>query len=126
MNPSLRKNSNYPPMSDSEWARAPFNQVDPPEKTFNVSVSYSISRDVDVTTTEYDEEGCNGAGEMYNPLEAYSDSYKSIEEIITFAKDSAAYFLANHNNALGNKFFLHNMLDSCEGWVVDEGNAEQI
>lgn len=44
-NLSLRSDSNYPPMSQSEWNRAPWNQADTPEENFNIAVSYNFSKD---------------------------------------------------------------------------------
>ena len=60
-NESLSANSNYPPMSQSQWDAAPFNQVDVPDKDFEVTCSQSLSRTAIVTTNDYIlcvEEGC--------------------------------------------------------------------
>ena len=37
-NESIDKNSNYPLMSQYEWDNAPWNQNDPEEKEFKVTV----------------------------------------------------------------------------------------
>ncbi len=44
-NLSLRSDSNYPPMSQNEWNRAPWNQAKTPEENFNIAVSYNFSKD---------------------------------------------------------------------------------
>lgn len=130
-NESLNPNSNYPLMTQSQWDAAPFNQEDPPEADFNVAISCSLSREAKVTTDdydggEYDEDGIWCAGDLNNPSEAYSENYKSIAEIINFAKECAKYLLANKNYKVRPKYTLKKFIDSCTGWTVDEENVEQI
>ena len=57
-NESLSANSNYPPMSQSQWDNAPFNQVDIPEKDFEITCSQSLSRTATVTTNNYIPGAC--------------------------------------------------------------------
>lgn len=47
-NESLLPNSNYPPMPQSDWDRAPWNQEDPPTKTIEVTVSVTLSKTIEV------------------------------------------------------------------------------
>ena len=58
-NESLRANSNYPPMSQSDWDRAPWNEVELPPKEVEVTVSVTISKTMKVPVGDYiiDEEG---------------------------------------------------------------------
>ena len=58
-NESLRANSNYPPMSQSDWDRAPWNEVELPPKEVEVTVSVTISKTTKVPVMDYiiDEEG---------------------------------------------------------------------
>ena len=58
-NESLRANSNYPPMSQSDWDRAPWNEVELPPKEGEVTVSVTISKTTKVPVMDYiiDEEG---------------------------------------------------------------------
>lgn len=58
-NESLNSNSNYPPMSQSEWDSAPWNEVELPPKDVEVTVSITVSRTMKVPVTDYtiDEEG---------------------------------------------------------------------
>ena len=52
-NESLNNNSNYPLMSQFEWDSAPWNQNDPEEKEFEVTVSQTLSKSTTVTTSDY-------------------------------------------------------------------------
>ena len=58
-NESLRANSNYPPMSQSDWDRAPWNEIELPPKEVEVTVSVTISKTMKVPVGDYiiDEEG---------------------------------------------------------------------
>ena len=58
-NESLNSNSNYPPMSQSDWDRAPWNEVELPPKDVEVTVSITLSRTMKVPVTDYiiDDEG---------------------------------------------------------------------
>ena len=58
-NESLRANSNYPPMSQSDWDRAPWNEVELPPKEVEITVSVTISKTMKVPVGDYiiDEEG---------------------------------------------------------------------
>ncbi len=55
-NESLSANSNYPPMSQSDWDRAPWNQEDPPYKKITVTVCLSISKEVEIEVNDYTPE----------------------------------------------------------------------
>ena len=58
-NESLNSNSNYPPMSQSEYDRAPWSEKEYPPKDVEVTVSITVSRTMKVPVTDYtiDEEG---------------------------------------------------------------------
>ena len=58
-NESLRADSNYPPMSQSDWDRAPWNEVELPPKEVEVTISAIVSKTIKVPVRDYtfDEEG---------------------------------------------------------------------
>lgn len=63
-NESLNSNSNYPPMSQSDWDNAPWNEVEVPEKDFEITCCQVLSRTVTVTTNNYIPGAC---GVDYEP-----------------------------------------------------------
>ena len=75
-NESLRANSNYPPMSQSEWDKSPWNEVELPPKDVEVTVSITLSKTMKVPVRDYtiDEEGNIDFSEC--------DLKKSVEENI--------------------------------------------
>ena len=115
---------NFPPGAAND-PYAPYNQVDPPEKMFDVAVSCSLSKDAEIMSDDYDEYGDNGAGELNNPIEAYTDNEYTVEEILDFARQCAELMLTKHDYSIKSKYGLKRMLDSCKGWSVDEENVEQ-
>ena len=75
-NESLNSNSNYPPMSQSEWDNAPWNEVELPPKDVEVTVSITVSRTMKVPVTDYviDDEGVDFSS--CNLIKAVKDSGK--------------------------------------------------
>lgn len=111
---------NYPPGAANN-SDAPWNQKDPPEKSFSVAVSCSLSKDVDVASINYDN------NDILNcPWDDYAASEYTPSEIIEFAKQCAEYMLSNRDFKVKSKYGLKKMIDSCIGWNMDEENAEQV
>lgn len=116
---------NYPPGAANN-PLAPWNEVDPPEKAFDVVVSCSLSKDIEVTSDNYDKTGFYGAGLLNEPWVEYTDNEYTVEQIIDFAKQCAELMLTKQDYSIKSKRGLRIMLDSCKGWTVDEENAEQV
>ena len=113
-------NYNYPMGADTK--DAPWNQEDLPEKLFGITVSCSLSKDVDVTSTDYDPLN----DELNCPWDDYTESEYTPSEIIEFAKQCAEYMLSNKDYKVKSKYGLKKMINSCTGWNTDEANAEQV
>lgn len=137
-NESLNNNSNYPPMSQSEWDNAPWNQSDPEEKEFKVTVSQTLSKNTTVTTsnyipggyfpeTEWDIDGyhtitCHEPDDTSDTdwKEAYNSKHLTPLQLISEFKD----FLTKHLpdpiiDVKGFQRFKY-LIDECEGWIEDE------
>ena len=112
---------NYPPGAAND-PNAPWNEKDPPEKLFGITVSCSLSKDVDVTSIDYDPLN----DELNCPWDDYTESEYTPSEIIEFAKQCAEYMLSNKDYKVKSKYGLKKMIDSCTGWNIDEENAEQV
>lgn len=52
-NQSLASNSNYPPMSQSDWDRAPWNQVENEPIKVNVDVTITLTKTIEVEVDDY-------------------------------------------------------------------------
>ena len=120
----MYNNWDYPMGADTP--DAPWNEVDPPEKTFDIAVSCSLSKDTEVTSDNYNETGFYGAGSLNEPWVEYTDNEYTVEQIIDFAKQCAELMLAKHDYSIKSKWGLRRMIDSCTGWNTDEENAEQV
>ena len=56
-NESLRVDSNYPPMSQSDYDRAPWNEEENPEEEIDVTISITLSKNVKIKVTDYKKDG---------------------------------------------------------------------
>ena len=148
-NESLLANSNYPPMSQSQWDNAPFNQVDVPEKDFEVTCSQSLSRTATVWTSNYipgasgvdyepDGEGGTCACGWQDPDDTsdtnwskeYSDcGYKTPLELISLLKEYLLNDLAEwktldeetpHAGPAFHVRRLEHLIEECDCWTEDE------
>lgn len=129
-------NYNYPMGADN--SNAPWNQVDPPKREFQVLISQTLSKSVEVTTSDYtggelvkeyerDDEGGWVTVGGYEDADtsdtdwkaAYSEQhYTPLELIAEFKK-----MLENQKNAYStdsyHKKILH-LIDECSNWVEDD------
>ena len=133
----MRENDNYPPGVESN-PNAPWNQNDPKEKEFEVTISQTLSKNTTVTTsdyipgghfpeTEWDIDGYHTIT-CYEPddtsdtdwKEAYKDEHLTPLQLISEFKD----FLTKHLpdpliDVKGFRRFKY-LIGECEGWTEDE------
>lgn len=138
-NESLKSNSNYPSMSQSEWDSAPFNEVEVPERNFEITCSQSLSKTVTVTTNNYipgasgvDYEP-DGEGGYYtcgyhdpddtsdtNWSDEYSDNdyHTPLQLIQLFGQ----FLKEQYSNGVVFKspYFTEYLIEECKGWQEDE------
>ena len=97
-NESLNGNSNYPPMSQSEWDNAPWNQVDNPEREIEVTVSVTLSKIVSIKVSDYKitDFGKDEDGEYFEDID-YSDCdiKGAVEEEIILPQSAYMYVKSN-------------------------------
>lgn len=125
-NESLKRNSNYPPMSQSEWNEAPWNEKVVPEKDFEVDVEFVMQKkNVPVTTNdyfpEYDEEDRRTCAntEDTNWENVYDESgHYTIPELLQELESYIKEDLERYKGSLTKEHQLKKMLESCQGWEV--------
>ena len=130
-NESLGRNSNYPPMSQSEWDNAPFNEVSVPEKDFDVEVSFVMRKVAKVTTDDYVPEYDEEDGHTYQNTEntdwgnAYESSCYTIQELLheleNYVKEDLERYKGNH----AKEHKLNALLEDCQGWTVEDIDYEE-
>lgn len=121
----------YPPGAEFD-PNAPYNQVDPPEHDFEVTVSQTLSRNVTVTTQDYsyeedvDEDGAyvNYNTEDTDWKEVYNNEHETIESLLTQFKEMLEAKIEECENfeADNKKYIAHlkYLAEECEGWCVDD------
>lgn len=132
-NESLSNNSNYPPMSQSEWDSAPWNQTEPDEKEFDVLCSQTLSKSFKVLSSNYtegydeerDDDGHTAKipwidtqdidwesefkyNEHHTPLELINLFKQCLEDNL----HKGIVFKTPH--------YTKHLIEECEGWVDDE------
>lgn len=121
----MREADYYPPGAYYD-PNAPWNEVEVPEREFNVTVSQTLSKSVEVYTNDYicdiDEEN----GHVYpitedtNWIEAYEDQHYTIPELLRYLQIYIEENLKDEELSSGKRMQLQGLLDSCKGWVVDD------
>lgn len=97
-NESLNGNSNYPPMSQSEWDIAPWNQVDNPEREIEVTVSVTLSKTVKIKVSDYEitDSGKDDDGEYFECVDYSNCDLKgAVEEQIVLPQSAHTYVKGN-------------------------------
>lgn len=143
---------NYPPMSQSQWDSAPFNEVEVPEKEFDVTCTLCMSKTVSCYTKDYipgaegvdyepDDEGGSYAVPYHedddtsdtNWSEVFKDNHKTIPELLEEFKQYLQKDLKNidavaeirkHDKAFLKRKLEH-LIEECDGWSIDEEDYEK-
>lgn len=145
-NESLQPNSNYPAMSQSQWDSAPFNEVEVPEKDFEITCSQSLSRTAIVTTNNYIpcvDEGCEDGVGYHDEWADTSDTcwsdeyanngYKTPLELICLLREYVAKDLTELENTMEpddrsykatQARMLRGLIEECDAWSEDETDFE--
>lgn len=130
-NESLKSNSNYPPMSQSEWDNAPWNQVDPPEMDFDVNCSFTVDKVVTITTDNYIPDG---DGYEIDPdtseldwADEYADNgYLTIPELLAELKKYVEKDMGRIKDKNSHKYRRLKMLsEECDGWQITNSEFEE-
>ena len=131
-NESLSPNSNYPPMSQSEWDNAPFNEPVIPERDFEVDVEYVLQKKaVKVTTDDYSPEFDDETGHVDANTEdtdwenAYNNSHYTIPELLSELESYIKQDLERYKGSATKGRQLNEMLKDCQGWeMYDKSYSE--
>ena len=127
-------NYNYPPGADTP--DAPWNEVEVPEREFDVTISMSLSRTVQCYTNKYIPEVDEENGHLYVDTsdtpwsEVYGDNHKTIPELLEELKkyiQKDLDNLADDETKIDRAFHrrrLEFLLTECDEWTVDEEDYE--
>lgn len=126
---------NYPPGAAHD-PNAPYNEVEVPEREFDVTISMSLSRTVQCYTNKYIPEIDEDDGHLYintsdTPWsEVYGDNHKTIPELLEELKkyiQKDLDNLADDETKMDKAFHrrrLEFLLTECDEWTVDEEDYE--
>lgn len=131
-NESLTPNSNYPPMSQSQWDAAPWNEVVVPERDFDVDIEVVLHKTaVPVTTNDYTPEFDEETGHTYAITDdtdwekAYYESHTGIIGLLSELEKYIAKEMEQEDIKPNRKRYLEMLLEDCKDWeLYDEAITE--
>lgn len=115
-NESLNGNSNYPPMSQSEWDNAPWNQVDNPEREIEVTVSVTLSKTVKIKVSDYEitDSGKDEDGGYFEDIDYSNCDLKgAVEKQIVLPQKAWNYIVPKTKKDV-------KAISDLKGWNVDD------
>ena len=131
----IKRMDNYPPGAAND-PNAPYNEVEVPEREFDVTISMSLSRTVQCYTNKYIPEVDDENGHLYVDTsdtpwsEVYGDNHKTIPELLEELKkyiQKDLDNLADDETKMDKAFHrrrLEFLLTECDEWTVDEEDYE--
>ena len=131
----IKRMDNYPPGAAYD-PNAPYNEVEVPEREFDVTISMSLSRTVQCYTNKYIPEVDEENGHLYVDTsdtpwsEVYGDNHKTIPELLEELKkyiQKDLDNLADDETKMDKAFHrrrLEFLLTECDEWTVDEEDYE--
>ena len=128
---------NLPPGAANDPS-APYNEVEVPEREFDVTISISLSRTVQCYTNKYIPEIDEENGHLYVDTsdthwsEVYGDNHYTIPQLLEKLKEYVQKDLENihevaesqHHNEAFLKRKLEHLLEECDDWIVNEEDYE--
>ena len=133
----MRENDNYPPGVESN-PNAPWNQNDPKEKEFEVTISQTLSKSTTVTTSDYTPGGyfpeterdidgyhtitCHELDDTSdtNWKEAYKGEHLTPLQLIGEFKGFLTKYLPDPIIDVKRFQRFKYLINECEGWIEDE------
>lgn len=119
------RDRDYYPAGAYDDPNAPYNEVVVPNKTFNVLISQTLSKDTEVTTNDYtprfDEEEGPYADTAYTNFEnAYMEEHMTPLQLIEKFKEFLTKHLPDPVVDLTEYKKWKKLISECDGWVEDE------
>lgn len=113
----MKESGYYPPGVEFD-PNAPYNQVDPPEKAFDIWYSTCMSRNADITTNDYDDSG------PISCLKEFKNEQYTPIEIMRCASKMAKYLLSKKDYQALDKHTLMCLVDVDTEWIVDDEESD--
>lgn len=121
----MMESGGYPPGAEFD-PRAPYNQVDLPEKEIEVTISVTLSKTVKVMVNDYEvEEDADEDGRYLSYDFSGCNLNKAVEDQVVLPQNLAEFTerMFNHDlklKAAGMPRYLKGAIEDCKDWSVDE------
>ena len=121
----MRESGWYPPGAEFD-PNAPYNQVEPEEKEYNIEAVFELRRTDDIWSNDYDE-----FDNMNDPKGEWSSLHMTPLELIKECKKLAvfAYELSSNGYLDGGEKqmdHLRHVIAECDGWEETDNDFNQV
>lgn len=111
----MRESGWYPPGAEFD-PNAPYNQVEPPEREYNIEAVFELRRNDAVLTTDYD-----GDGNLTDPRQEWKRNHMTPLELIAECKRLAATMFDSIDDTatpmgVRARQHLSHIIAECNGW----------
>lgn len=116
----------YYPAGAYDDPNAPYNEVTPPERDFDVTISQTLSKNTTLTTSRYLPEVDDEDGRMYPDTsdtdwkEIYEEEAYTPLALIAKFKELMEDALKNGRVPKALQSTYKNLIEECEGWEEDD------
>lgn len=110
--------NNYDYTAGAGTPDAPWNEVDLPEKAFDIWYSTCMSRNANITTNDYDDSG------PISCLKEFKNEQYTPIEIMRYASKMAKYLLSKKDYQALDKHTLMCLVDVDTEWIVDDEESD--
>ena len=123
-NESLSPNSNYPPMSQSEWDNAPWNEKEKKDREYSITVDQCLrNENVKVLTNDYIEYDYDVDLSEVDWKQEYNEQHFTILEMLAELKKYLEADLRTipkdaTREQKQKRTRIQNMLEDCQGWEL--------
>lgn len=120
------KDSDYYPPGAYNDPNAPYNEIDVPERSFNVCISQTLSKSTDIITDDYNPEFDEEDGYTYANTEdtdweeAYEKAHYTPLELIEKFKELLINHLPDPVVDINKYREWKHLISECEDWEEDE------
>lgn len=125
----MRDSDYYPPGAYND-PNAPYNEVEVPEKEFEVTISQSLSKNTSIYTQDYMPEYDEEDGHIYADTsqtdwkQAYKDNAMTPLDIIQNCEKIAKALLEQGQTRFAG-VYLKTLVEECQDWDEDELDVEK-
>lgn len=116
-------NSNYPPMSQSDWDKAPWNQEEQSEREIEVTISVTLSKTMKINVNDYTVLEKDEYGDLDIDY-SNCDLKSAVEEQIHLPQDAGNLIQEGLDSNVIISASYGDIANDLKDWIVDDFEVE--